>query len=104
MKKSYTLEEIKCLISKGINNEEIKEEDEICYEESEKIIKKQLKNDPNNKELLFLLGLVQYGIYSFSGEEGKSIETFKKLLRLDYEKDKVLYYLAVLYYYNKPNS
>ena len=102
--KNYTIEEIKCLINKGINNEEIKEEDEICYEEAEKIIKKQLKNDSNNKELLFLLGLVQYGIYSSSGDEEKSIETFKKLLRLDYEKDKVLYYLAVLYYYNKPNS
>ena len=102
--KNYTIEEIKCLINKGINNEDIEEDDEYCYKESEKIIKKQLKNYVNDKELLFLLGLVQYGIYCSSGDEGKSIETFKKLLRLDYEKDKVLYYLAVLYYYNKPNS
>ncbi|CRF34867.1 hypothetical protein BRSU_2299 [Brachyspira suanatina] len=97
-KKNYTIEEIKELINKKINNEELEDDDVLYYEEAQEILKKHLKNDPNNKELLFLLALVQYEDSYINDEYKKVITTLEKLLNLNYKKDKVLYYLASSYY------
>lgn len=99
-KKNYTIEEIKELINKKINNEELEDDDVLYYEEAQEILKKHLKNDPNNKELLFLLALVQYDDSYFNDVYEKLRITLKKLLNLNYKKDKVLYYLAASYYYD----
>ena len=99
-KKNYTIEEIKELINKKINNEELEDDDVIYYEEAQKILNRHLKNDPNNKELLFLLALVQYDGSYFNDGYKKLRITLKKLLNLNYKKDKVLYYLAASYYYD----
>lgn len=100
-KKNYTIEEIKELINKKINNEELEYDDVLYYEEAQEILKKHLKNDPNNKELLFLLALVQYDDSYFNDVYKKLRITLKKLLNLNYKKDKVLYYLAASYYYDR---
>ena len=99
-KKNYTIEEIKELINKKINNEELEYDDVLYYKEAQEILKKHLKKDPNNKELLFLLALVQYDDSYFDNEYKKLRITLKKLLNLNYKKDKVLYYLAASYYYD----
>ncbi|MEI0605308.1 tetratricopeptide repeat protein, partial [Brachyspira alvinipulli] len=99
-KKNYTIEEIKELINKKINNEELEYDDVLYYKEAQEILKKHLKKDPNNKELLFLLALVQYDDSYFNNEYKKLRITLKKLLNLNYKKDKVLYYLAASYYYD----
>lgn len=99
-KKNYTIEEIKELINKRINHEELEESNVLYYKEAQKILKKHLKNDPNNKELLFLLALVQYDDSYINDEYKKLRITLKKLLNLNYKKDKVLYYLAASYYYD----
>ena len=100
-KKNYTIEEIKELINKKINNEELEYDDVLYYEEAQEILKKHLKKDPNNKELLFLLALVQYDDSYFNDVYKKLRITLKKLLNLNYKKDKVLYYLAASYYYDR---
>ena len=100
-KKNYTIEEIKELINKSINNEELEDDDVLHYKEAQEILKKHLKKDPNNKELLFLLALVQYDNSYIDDEYKKVIATLKKLLNLNYKKDKVLYYLAASYYYDR---
>lgn len=100
-KKNYTMEEIKELINKKINNEELEKSNVLYYKEAQKILKKHLKNDPNNKELLFLLALVQYDDSYFNDVYKKLRITLKKLLNLNYKKDKVLYYLAASYYYDR---
>lgn len=100
-KKNYTIEEIKELINKKINNEELEYDDVLYYKEAQEILKKHLKNDPNNKELLFLLALVQYDDSYFNDVYKKLRITLKKLLNLNYKKDKVLYYLAASYYYDR---
>ncbi|MEI0699690.1 hypothetical protein R4K92_12275, partial [Brachyspira intermedia] len=100
-KKNYTIEEIKELINKKINNEELEDDDVLYYEEAQEILNKHLKKDPNNKELLFLLALVQYDDSYIDGVYEKVIATLKKLLNLNYKKDKVLYYLAASYYYDR---
>ena len=97
-KKNYTIEEIEAIINKRINNEELEEKDVDYHEKSQEILEEYLKKDSNNRELLFLLGLVQYDYLYINGEYKKVITTFKKLLNLNYKKDKVLYYLASLYY------
>ncbi|WP_020003866.1 tetratricopeptide repeat protein [Brachyspira innocens] len=99
-KKNYTIEEIKELINKKINNEELEYDDVLYYKEAQEILKRHLKNDPNNKELLFLLALVQYDDSYFNDGYKKLRITLKKLLNLNYKKDKVLYYLAASYYYD----
>ncbi|MBW5394862.1 tetratricopeptide repeat protein [Brachyspira hampsonii] len=99
-KKNYTIEEIKELINKKINNEKLEDDDVLYNKEAQEILKKHLKNDPNNKELLFLLALVQYDDSYIDDEYKKVIATLKKLLNLNYKKDKVLYYLAASYYYD----
>ena len=99
-KKNYTIEEIKELINKKINNEELEYDDVLYYKEAQEILKKHLKKDPSNKELLFLLALVQYDDSYFNNEYKKLRITLKKLLNLNYKKDKVLYYLAASYYYD----
>ncbi|MEI0565959.1 tetratricopeptide repeat protein [Brachyspira pulli] len=99
-KKNYTIEEIKELINKSINNEELEYDDVLYYKEAQEILNKHLKNDPNNKELLFLLALVQYDDSYFNDVYEKLRITLKKLLNLNYKKDKVLYYLAASYYYD----
>ncbi|WP_028330875.1 tetratricopeptide repeat protein, partial [Brachyspira alvinipulli] len=99
-KKNYTIEEIKELINKSINNEELEDDDVLYYEEAQEILKRHLKKDPNNKELLFLLALVQYDHLYFNDKYKKLRITLKKLLNLNYKKDKVLYYLAASYYYD----
>lgn len=100
-KKNYTIEEIKELINKKINNEELEYDDVLYYEEAQEILKKHLKKEPNNKELLFLLALVQYEDSYFNDVYKKLRITLKKLLNLNYKKDKVLYYLAASYYYDR---
>lgn len=100
-KKNYTIEEIKELINKSINNEELKDDDVLYYEEAQKILNRHLKNDPNNKELLFLLAMVQYDNSYFNNKYKKLRITLKKLLNLNYKKDKVLYYLVASYYYDR---
>ena len=100
-KKNYTIEEIKELINKSINNEELEESNVLYYKEAQEILKKHLKKEPNNKELLFLLALVQYEDSYINYEYKKLRITLKKLLNLNYKKDKVLYYLAASYYYDR---
>ena len=42
-KKNYTIEEIKELINKKINNEELEYDDVLYYKEAQEILKKHLK-------------------------------------------------------------
>ncbi|MEI0699179.1 tetratricopeptide repeat protein [Brachyspira intermedia] len=96
MKKIYTLEEIKDLINRKINNDIIyNDADTVYYEiDAYKALKEYSENDPDNKELLFMLGLMEYDRNYI--EEAEKI--FARLLDLNYQKDKVMYYLASLYY------
>ncbi|AEM20961.1 hypothetical protein Bint_0327 [Brachyspira intermedia PWS/A] len=76
-KKNYTIEEIKELINKKINNEELEDDDVLYYKEAQEILNKHLKNNPNNKELLFLLALVQYDESYFNKKYKKLRITLK---------------------------
>ena len=120
MKKSYSLEEIENIINKECsyepdefdNQSDNKENDEDYQNNDEnnneniideviEVLKEYIKKYRNNVKALTLLGRAYYyrGYYS-THDNKKAEKLFKKVLLLNPNDDKVLYYTAVNYIYN----
>ena len=115
MKKSYTLEEIENIINKECsyepdefdNQSDNKENDEDYQNNDEnnneniideiiEVLKEYIKKDKNNVKALTLLGRAYY-----SNRDNKKAENqFRKVLLINPNDDKVLYYTAINYLHN----
>ncbi|MBW5394626.1 tetratricopeptide repeat protein, partial [Brachyspira hampsonii] len=115
MKKSYTLEEIENIINKECsyepdefdNQSDNKENDEDYQNNDEnnneniidkviEVLKEYIKKDKNNTKALTLLGRAYYS----NRDNKKAEKLFKKVLLINPNDDKTLYYTAVNYLYN----
>ena len=115
MKKIYTLEEIENIINKECsyepeefdNQSDNKENDEDYQNNDEnnneniidqviEVLKEYLKKDKNNTKALTLLGRAYY----FNRDNKKAEKLFKKVLLINPNDDKTLYYRAINYIYN----
>ena len=63
------------------------------YTEAENLITKRLKNEPNNADLHYLMGVMYY----FQGNVGLTIENLKKALSIDSRHTDAAICLSVLY-------
>ena len=116
MKKSYTLEEIENIINKECsyepdefdNQSDNKENDEDYQNNDEnnneniideviEVLKEYIKKDKNNTKALTLLGRAYYSTYRYNK---KAEKLFKKVLLINPNDDKTLYYTAINYIYN----
>ena len=115
MKKSYTLEEIENIINKECsyepdefdNQSDNKENDEDYQNNDEnnneniidqviEVLKEYIKKDKNNTKALTLLGRAYYS----NRDNKKAEKLFKKVLLINPNDDKVLYYTAINYLHN----
>ena len=116
MKKIYTLEEIENIINKECsyepeefdNQSDNKENDEDYQNNDEnnneniideviEVLKEYIKKDKNNTKALTLLGRAYYSTYRYNK---KAEKLFKKVLLINPNDDKTLYYTAINYIYN----
>ena len=114
--KNYTLEEIENIINKECsyepeefdNQSDNKENDEYYQNNDEnnneniideviEVLKEYIKKDKNNTKALTLLGRAYYSTYRYNK---KAEKLFKKVLLINPNDDKVLYYRAINYIYN----
>ncbi|WP_300365752.1 tetratricopeptide repeat protein [Brachyspira sp.] len=104
--KNYTLEEIENIIDKEFSYElesDNKENDENndennngnIIDEVKEVLKEYIKKDKNNTKALTLLGIAYYSKY----DNKKAEKLFKKVLLINPNDDKVLYYTASNYVY-----
>ena len=115
MKKSYTLEEIENIINKEcsyepdeFDNQSDNEENDEDYQNNDEnnneniidkvieVLKEYIKKDKNNTKALTLLGRAYYS----NRDNKKAEKLFKKVLLINPNDDKTLYYTAVNYLYN----
>ena len=114
MKKSYTLEEIENIINKEFsyepdefdNQSDNKENDEDYQNNDEnnneniideviEVLKEYIKKDKNNTKALILLGRAYYS----NRDNKKAEKQFRKVLLINPNDDKALYYKAANYIY-----
>ncbi|MDO7020544.1 tetratricopeptide repeat protein [Brachyspira innocens] len=117
MKKSYTLEEIENIINKEcsyepdeFDNQSDNNENDEDYQNNNdennneniidqviEVLKEYIKKDKNNTKALTLLGRAYY---STNRDNKKAEKLFRKVLLINPNDDKTLYYTAINYIYN----